>query len=260
MKPQQLVADIEQRHGGPAQFDQLTFQLIQILQMFRAGFVREQIAFESLETRLQIVHDRTVIIDHEIHDRIQHITRASRQALGRRFAALAHFGVTLGGAVAHRHDKVDAEKNVGLAEYHIAVQQLCSLQYQKQVVAILFQLRALMRRIRIFHGQIVQTEFILQFLDQRRVRFQQADPDKPAFARQFVADLVDGDVAQFDAVFINRAIDDHICGVQEPSPYFYPMALGRKDYTRFLRPLNGCFNVCASSTPNSVMPPPTDTR
>ena len=61
----------------------------------------------------------------------------------------------------------------------------------------------------VFHRQLVQAKFFLHLCQFMGIGVLQSDPDKALRAAQPVADVGDGNVGAFVAVFVNDAVDEH---------------------------------------------------
>lgn len=108
----------------------------------------------------------------------------------------------------HGQQEACAEKRVRLAIADALVDQLGSIDHHEQRVAVALGLGPLVRLERIFDGQIVQAELVLQLVQHRFLRLVQANPDKAIRALQHVADLLQADVVAFGIAIVIGAGDD----------------------------------------------------
>ena len=82
--------------------------------------------------------------------------------------------------MAHRDQIAWTDEDVRFAVYDLLVDDLRGMGNHEYGVAVGFQLRPLVRVLRILDGQIVQAEFFLQLLQDRIGRLVQAHPDETA--------------------------------------------------------------------------------
>ncbi len=89
------------------------------------------------------------------------------------------------------------------------------MQHQEQRIAVAFELRALVGAAGVLDGQLVQAEFLLDFVQQGRVRLAQAQPDKRIFPRHGIADFLDANLPRMPPAGVGDTFHDH--GVVSPA-------------------------------------------
>ena len=209
MKAHQFVADISYRIYGPFQQHQIALQLVKAFHGLPARTVLKNGRLQHIETRLQAVDDRDIVIDDKIHDRIQGKSRPFGQLLRHRLATLPDFAVTMRIAVPDRHQKTRSQENMGFPEFDLISRKLGGVQHHEQRVTEFLYFRTLMRRAGIFDSQVMQPEFLLDFGQQLAVRLEQTQPDKSVLEFQHFTDVLDGHIADTDAILVGHALHDH---------------------------------------------------
>jgi hypothetical protein len=183
-------------------------QFVEFDDGFAAEFGGEDVVLQHVELVAEFVDDRLVVVDDEIENAVQRECRPLRQQFGFAFETGAHMTVGQRCAVAYGDQIAGTDESMGFAEADVAVQQLGGVHGQEQRVAVGFDLRPLMRVLGVFDREIVQAEFLLQFVEQGFLRLVQADPDEAAVVDgEGVADLVEADIGA-RAVAVHGAIDD----------------------------------------------------
>jgi hypothetical protein len=124
---------------------QFVTQLIDALDVRLPGFLREHRFLKRVGLGLQLMHDREIIVDDEVHDRIDDEALAHRQHLRRALAARPHLAIGGGRTVAHGHHIAAAGEDVGLAELDLAFEELGGAQRDEHRAAVDFELRTLVR-------------------------------------------------------------------------------------------------------------------
>jgi len=114
--------------------------------------------------------------------------------------------------MADRDDVSLADEQVRLAEGDALVLELRGARHDEQRVAILLDLRPLMRVIRVLDREVVQLELPLQAAQQRHVGFVQADPHHVIRLVAPACGLVDRNIGDASALDID-ACRDHAIGV-----------------------------------------------
>ncbi len=172
----------------------------------------EDLLFQLLQLLLELVDDREVLIDDEVHDRVEDESGTLPQEMRRRFTTVTHLGVGERSTVSNRHDVARAEESVGLAEGHFAAprQSLRGAQHHEQRIAVFLDLRPLVGAVSVLDGEVVEAELLLDLPQQILVRLVEADPDELALEAQDLADILEIDGAHALAVGIRHAVDDHL--------------------------------------------------
>ena len=112
-------------------------------------------------------------------------------------------------------DVAGADEQMRFAERDAPVDQLCRAGNDEQRVAILLELRPLVRMLGILDGKVMQVELLLHAVQQLAVRLEQADPhDMPFLARPFAC-LLDRDVGDAPAIGIDAGGNDAGVGTIE---------------------------------------------
>lgn len=205
----QLAGDVLHRQRGVAQAQQLALERVQPLDGGTIERIAEELALDRVERRLHGFEHRLVIVDHEIHHRVQRERRPLGQQVRHVLAALAHRRVRRRRPVPHRDQEVAPDEQVRFAEDHLALLHLRRVQHDEERVAVGLQLGALVGLAGVFDGEVVQVEFLLHAGEHGVVRLVQAQPDEGARRVQHIADGLDRQVALAPAVAIQRAVDHH---------------------------------------------------
>ena len=218
VEPHQAVADVEQGGHRPAQHQELAAHFVDPPDVLAARGLLEHLALEGVDLGLERVDDREVVVDHEIHQRIEHEARADAEHRGRALAARADVGVGQGRAVADGDDVAPAGEDVGLAVLDLAGLPLRGAQHDEQGIAVDLELGALMRVVGVLDREVVQPEPALHPAQQLLARLVQAEPDEAVGARVIAArDEVEGgrgivldvDVGDPAPALVGGTVDDH---------------------------------------------------
>ena len=112
--------------------------------------------------------------------------------------------------MAHRHDVARPDEQMRLAEGDLALAvALRRPQHDEEGVAVLLELRPLMRAVRVLDREVVEAELVLHLVEQLLARLVQPDPDEERRIRERRRDLVAvSRVATAHALPIGGAIDD----------------------------------------------------
>ncbi len=116
--------------------------------------------------------------------------------------------------MAHRHQKVFADEEVGFTVFDFVVlAPLRGFDHDEQRIAVGLQLRPLVRAQRVFDRQIVQAELLLHLAHKRRFRLPEPQPDEGVRLFDHLADIVDGHFAQPLAGFVRHTVHHHAFAV-----------------------------------------------
>ena len=83
------------------------------------------------------------------------------------------------------------------------------VQHDEERRAVLLDLRPLVAVLRVFDGELVQTELVLQRSQLGGVRILERDPDEAVRPAQVRSDLADAGCRRLSAVLIGDAVDQH---------------------------------------------------
>ena len=108
----------------------------------------------------------------------------------------------------HRDDVAAADEQMGFAERDAALDPLRGARHDEQRVAILLDLRMLVRLAGILDGEIVQAELRLHARQQFGAGLEQADPDHVTRPPRPLAGLIDRDLLDPAAIGIDARIDE----------------------------------------------------
>src|SRR6185369_8240312 len=191
----------------PLELEQVALEIVDPHGGVAAGVVPEDVGLQGLEVVLQRVHDEKVLVDHEIHDRMQHEARPLGQEMRGGLAAGAHVGVGQRGPVADRDHVASPHEEVGLPERDPALLAvgLGGAQGDEERVAVALELGPLVGQVGILDGEIVQAELGLDLPQQRLVRLVESDPYEAVVEGEDVADVLDLDVGDQRAARVGRA-------------------------------------------------------
>ena len=114
-------------HRTPQQ-QQLVLHLVDAFDVGPVALVGEDFLLERVGLGLEAVQHRKVVVDDEVHDRIDDEALPHREHLRHAFAARAHLAVGGGRAVAHRDHVAAPGEDVRLAELDLVFDQLRSAQ------------------------------------------------------------------------------------------------------------------------------------
>src|SRR5262249_44838962 len=113
------------------------------------------------------------------------------------------------GAVPDRDDVAGTDEDVGFTEADLALNALGGAQDYEERVAVLLELRPLMRGVRVLDGQVVEVELLLHLAQQLLVGLVDPDPDELTRELEDLADVLDVDLAEPLAVAgIRDAVDE----------------------------------------------------
>ncbi len=82
--------------------------------------------------------------------------------------------------MADGHDVARTDEHMRFAKGDAAVDQLRRAGHDEQRFAVLLELGALMRLLRVFDGKVMQIELLLDLVQEFVAGFEQADPDDMA--------------------------------------------------------------------------------
>ena len=178
-----------------------------LLALLRAG---EDLVLELRQLLLETVDDREVMIDDEIHDRIQNEPWALPEVFAGCLAAGAHLAVRQRSAVPDRDDVARPDEHVRLPELDLVLLGigLRRAQHDEQRLPVLLDLRALVGAMRVLDGQIVEPELRLDLPQELFVRLVQTNPDEAVGLLQNLAGLLERDLADTTAARVRHAVDD----------------------------------------------------
>src|SRR5688572_10465604 len=128
----------------------------------------------------------------------------------RGFAALPHSDVGAEGTVAHGHQVVPPEKDVGLSELQLARRSghVRRAQHHEHRILVELELRPLVRVVGVFDRQIVQAELLLDLPQHVLFGLVEAEPDELIGTRECRPNLIDGQIGDSGAAAICGAVDD----------------------------------------------------
>ena len=179
----------------------------------RSGSPAKIVLLEPVEPLLQRVDDREVVVDDEVHQRVEDEAGPFLEQMRRRLAALAHLGVRQRRAVADRDDVVRADEDVGLAERDAVIHASARCAGRRTA-------RRRTPRAWAAGGRSARprppdragrTPPGSGAAAPRRVR--EADPDELALDLERLADVLDRDVGDAAAAGIGGAVDDLLASV-----------------------------------------------
>ena len=141
---------------------------------------------ELLDLFLDLLHDRQVLIDDEVHQRVEDVARPLREQMRRGFAALPDADMRAQRAVAHGDEVVAPEEDVGLAELEVARRggHVRRAQNDEQRILVQLELRPLMRVVGVFDREVVQSELLLHLPQHILFGLVEAEPDELIVAGQ----------------------------------------------------------------------------
>jgi hypothetical protein len=88
VEAREAIADVDQRRDGALQAEQVTLQIVDVLGGLAAIVAAEDLFLELLEVLLELVDDREVVVDDEVHEGIEHEARALLEEVRRALAAV----------------------------------------------------------------------------------------------------------------------------------------------------------------------------
>ena len=254
VEAQQALADVRQRRDGMAQLRQLAPDGRDLGQLVAIVDRAEQRFLELVDALLQLVDRREVVVDDEVHQRIEDEILALAQHVRRVFAARPDRGIGPRRAVADRDDIAAPDEHAGLAHREILADALERLHRDEQRLAVDLELRALVRLVGVLDGELMQVELALQFAQQLLARLVEADPDDPPGLDLHVLRVVDVQVPDLEAALVDGAIDDwtHLASRIRagffPGPALMQGRSGNKHPTAPARRRPGCANPPGAQT------------
>ena len=150
----QGLQHVDQRVGGALELDHLAGQLID--PAGHRGVAAEELVLDLVDVVLQPGHDRRVLVDDLIQDRVEHRLRPEARAAPGSAPAGARTAAQVGRlGVPDGDDEVRADEHVQLAELDLLhiVEVAGRAQHREQGVAVPLQLGPLMRGDRVLNGQ-----------------------------------------------------------------------------------------------------------
>ena len=185
--------------------------------MLRARRVRARRSAprSSSSSRLELVQHREIAVDHVVHQRVEHVSRAVAQQLGLALGARAHGGEAALRAMPHRQDVVGADEDVDLADASasslpssaFSSSTGCSTANSESPYSSIFgrwwPLRASSTASSCRPNSSRHlVELFVPGLDQRH-------PDEAVGAAHVLADVLHRDVGELLAVLVGDAVDQH---------------------------------------------------
>jgi hypothetical protein len=172
----------------------------------------EDLVLDLVDVVLEPRDDRGVVVDHPVHDRVEHRDRAAPQQVGPRLERLPDARQVGGPVVAHRDDEVGPREDVQLAELDGLglVDVAGGAQHAEQGLAVPLQLRPLVRVDGVLDRQLVKPELVGQARELLLGGGDEPDPRDAARAPARVAEG-GGVCGRLDghAVAVDGAADDH---------------------------------------------------
>ena len=208
--PHQAVADVDERGDASLDLEQVALEGVDPHGGVAADALVEDLVLEGFQAVLEPVHDREVLVHHEVHDGVEHEAGPFGEELRLRFAARAHVGVGQGGAVPDRDHVARADEEVGLAEGDppLLPIRLRGPERDEERVAVALQLGPLVGEVGVLDGEVVQPELGLYLLEEGLVGLVETDPDEAIVLLQDLADVLQRDVPHAAAVCVGGARDD----------------------------------------------------
>ena len=202
------LADFLHRADCPLEPAKLAAQAENPAQRGRFGERIDRAHFHPLDGFFVSLEDRLIAIDDEIEDRMRDIVWPLRQPLGIGLEPAAQIVMRAGRADPHRHYKMGAQEDRGLAVSDmIALLRRRGARDHKQVVAVHFHLGHLVGAERVFDRQRVQRKLRTHQLHLGNRRIGQPDPVEFARAGRWV-------LVPIDQKFMSRGFSPRIaaCG------------------------------------------------
>ena len=213
VQPNEFIADVCDWQSRAAQLEHLPLQVIETFNDEVVGLVLEYVGLDGLEISFELGDDGLIVIDHEVNQRIQAEAWPLGEHICRLLAAVTYLRVARRRPMPDRNQEVRTDEQMRLAIDDLALLQLGRLQHDEQRVAVSFNLGTLVRIARVFDRELVKVEFFLDLQQHRVVRLVQAKPDECVWLLDDLADIVDRNVPQSNAIFVGYAIDNHGHGV-----------------------------------------------
>ena len=163
---------------GPLERDHLAREVVDAAGEHLVVVLAEQLVLDLVDVVLEPQHDRLVLVDHLVDDRVEHGLRAERQQFRGLLHPRAHVRQVGRLRVPHRHHEVLADEHVQLAELHhlLRVEVAGRPQHHEEGVVVAFELRALVALAGVLHRQVVQPELGGHRIQLRVGRPVEADP------------------------------------------------------------------------------------
>ena len=175
-----------------------------------ADALAEDLVLEGLQAVLEPVHDREILVHHEVHDGVEYEGGPLGEELRLPLAARAHVGVGQRGPVADRDHVAGADEEVGLAEGDppLLPVRLRGAERDEERVAVALELGPLVGQVGVLDGEVVQPELGLHLLEERLVGLVEADPDEAVVLLEDLADVLERDIRHPAALRVGGARDD----------------------------------------------------
>src|SRR5215467_2652650 len=107
------------------------------------------------------------------------------------------------------HHVARACEDMGLAELNLAILELRRAQHNEEGIAIDFELRPLMRRMRILNGEVMQAKPALNAAQQSFIRLMEPNPHEPSLFCIRALGLLKINFLNPAAPVIYGRVDDH---------------------------------------------------
>ena len=172
----------------------------------------EHAVLDLVDLLLDLLQHRHVVVDDEIEDGIEDEILALGERGRAALPMLAHRRVGRRRAVPDADDVALADEEMRFAEGDAAADELGGARDDEQRIAILFELRPLVRMLGVLDGEVVQAELALHPVQEIAARLPQADPDDMPVLLGPHARLVDRDVGDALSVRIDAGGDDAVFG------------------------------------------------
>src|SRR5215469_4876175 len=143
---------IEQWFGGVLNNHELSFHLVEILDIHARRLIGEDALFDVFQLRLKGVKHRKITIHHRVHESIEDVSRTMAQQLRFLLSPVSHIGKSARRTAAHGQDIIPADEYRQLTDGELAVGGLNYLQNHKKRLSVLFDLGALMSVAGVFHS------------------------------------------------------------------------------------------------------------
>ena len=209
-KPHEAIADVDEGRHRALDLEQVALEIVDALHGRAVEGLVEDLVLQALELGLQRVHHREVVVDHEVHDGVEDGAGALGEEAGGALAAGPHRRVTRGGAVAHGHYVLWPHEDMRLAQHHLLLllRPHRGAEHHEDRIAVLLDLRPLMRKPRVLDGKIVKTELLLDLLEELGRGIEETDPHEDVGLLQDLADVRDGHVTDAPPTGVGGGGDD----------------------------------------------------
>jgi hypothetical protein len=150
----QPPADFDSRRRYQAQLLQLSPKLVNTSD---PSFIKwlQNVFLERLDLVRELLDNDKVVVDDKVYQGVEDVVLAMDQLLGRRLGALPHPGVGSRGTVADRYDVAATDKDLGLTQRDVPIDQEGSAQYQEGGVAVGLKLGPLVCVERVLERKLV---------------------------------------------------------------------------------------------------------